>query len=199
MSHMEPLRLSSAEAIRRAAIELFSADPSTSLAAVAARAGVGRATLHRHFASREDLIRDLAIAALDATDEATANLGLEASRADAPAAAAQMFERLVPLADQFHFLARCTVDDPEVERRYAAQVEGLRVLVDDLRAQGHVAEDVPDAWAMALADQLIWTAWSAADAGVDHADAARLATRTFLRGIGPADAARDPERTGGPR
>lgn len=182
MSHMEPIRLSSADAIRRAAIELFSANPGTSLAEVAARAGVGRATLHRHFPSRDDLIRDLAITALDATDAVKDDFE---DHPDARVALARMFELLVPLGDRFHFLARCHVDDPEVIRRYDAQVDDVRELVARLRSQGHLAADVPDAWAIALADSLIWTAWTAAASGaVSAKDTGALAARTFLRGLG---------------
>ncbi len=179
---MEPIRLESREAILTAALELFSTNPGTSLAVVAARAGVGRATLHRHFASRDDLIRELAFSALDATDEAVA--GIE-NAPDARAALEQMFERLVPLADRFHFLARVTVDDPEIDRRYAAQLDGLATLVASLRAEGLVAAAAPTAWAVRVADALIWTAWSAvADGSVPAREAAPLAAQTFLQGLG---------------
>ena len=47
------LRLSSRDAIIEAAFAVFSKNPGAPLADVAGRAGVGRATLHRHFASRE--------------------------------------------------------------------------------------------------------------------------------------------------
>ncbi len=179
---MDTVRITSAEAIRQAALEVFAANPGASLAEVAARAGVGRATLHRHFPSRQDLIRELAIAALDATDGACAGLEHEP---DAMVALGRMFEALVPLADRFHFLSRCPVDDPEVARRYAGQLDGLDRLIAALRTQGHLDPAVPDAWAVALADSLIWTAWSAAAEGsIPVRDAAALATRSFLRGVG---------------
>ena len=96
------------------------------------------------------------------------------------------FECLVPLADQLHFLGRCSIDDPEVVRRYQEQVDGLRSLVARLREQGHLDPSVPDSSAVALANSLIWTSWSAAASGsVPGREAAALATRTFLRGLGP--------------
>ena len=179
---METIRISSRDAVLSAALELFSANPGTSLAAVAARAGVGRATLHRHFPSREELIRALSIAALDATDVAIA--GLE-DELDPLVALEQMFVRLVPLADRFHFLAHLEVDDPEIQRRYAAQLEGLSTLVARLREHGCIDPELPDPWAVRVADSLIWAAWSAvADGSVPPRDAAALAARTFLRGVG---------------
>ncbi|MCG8590687.1 MAG: TetR family transcriptional regulator [Proteobacteria bacterium] len=179
---METIRLTSRDAILAAALELFAENPGTSLAAVAARAGVGRATLHRHFASRDELIRELALAALDATDAAVAGLEEEP---DPQLALEQMFERLVPLADRFHFLARLPVQDPEIDRRYAAQIEGLATLVARLRERGVVDASVPDAWMVRVADSLIWDAWSAvAEGSIPARDATALAVRTFLHGLG---------------
>ncbi len=181
---MESIRPTSHDAILAAALELFAANPGTSLAAVAARAGVGRATLHRHFASRDDLIRELSRVALDATDAALDRLEEET---DPLRALGRMFERLVPLADRFHFLAGLTVDDPEIERRYAAQLEALRGLVVRLREAGVVDARVPDAWAVRVADTLIWAAWSAvAEGSVPARDATDLAVRSFLHGLGGA-------------
>ena len=178
---METIRITSQEAILVAALELFSSNPGTSLAEVAARAGVGRATLHRHFASREALFRALAISALDAIDEAVD--GLE--YADARVSLEQMFERLLPLADRFHFLARVHVEDPEIDRRYAAQLDDLTALVARLRAEGVVADDVSTAWVVHVIDSLIWTAWSAvADGSVPAKEVASLVMRTFLLGLG---------------
>ena len=152
---------------------------------MASRAGVGRATLHRQFASRDELVRQLAVAALDATDAATAGLDAEP---DARVALEAMFARLIPLAEPFHFLSRCPVDDPEVKRRYAGQVEDLGRLIGRLREQGGLDPAVPDAWAVALADSLIWTSWSAAaDGGLSQAQAAALAARSFWRGVGSGD------------
>ena len=55
----KPTRLSAREALIEAAFAVFSRDPSAPLAQVADRAGVGRATLHRYFASRDELVRAL--------------------------------------------------------------------------------------------------------------------------------------------
>ena len=46
--------------IRQAAREVFTADPDAPMAAVAARAGVGISALYRRYASKEDLLRQVA-------------------------------------------------------------------------------------------------------------------------------------------
>ena len=46
--------------IREAAREVFTADPDAPMSAVAARAGVGISALYRRYASKEDLLREVA-------------------------------------------------------------------------------------------------------------------------------------------
>ena len=50
------LRPSVKEAIIDAAIDTLARNPGASLSEIASRAGVGRASLHRHFSSRGDLV-----------------------------------------------------------------------------------------------------------------------------------------------
>lgn len=179
---MDRLRISSREAVLTAAVELLARNPGVSLAAVAARAGVGRATLHRHFATRDALVRALALEALDATDAAVA--GLE-HVADPMEALEQMFERLVPLGDRFQCLAHLPIEDPEVDRRYAEQIDDLTTLIVRLRDERVIDARVPTSWAVRVADSLIWTAWEAfAEGELTARDAAQLALRTFLAGLG---------------
>lgn len=64
------VRLSTRDAIVEAAFAVFSKNPSAALSDVAERAGVGRATLHRHFAGRDELVRALAKIASKEMDEA---------------------------------------------------------------------------------------------------------------------------------
>ncbi|MGI9504413.1 MAG: TetR/AcrR family transcriptional regulator [Geminicoccaceae bacterium] len=67
---MNQIRPQARDAIIEAAFQLFGRDPSASLADIAERAGVGRATLHRHFKGRDDLMVVLAHTAMRELDEA---------------------------------------------------------------------------------------------------------------------------------
>ena len=97
------LKPSSLDAILEAAFELLASNPGASLADIATRAGVGRATLHRYFSSRDDLLLALAKAAMREMDDAVA-----AACADCPTHSDALYrslEALVPLGDRYRFLA----------------------------------------------------------------------------------------------
>jgi len=68
----------SIDAILIAARDVFAEDSSADLGVVAARAGVHRVTLYRHFRSREELISALHNASLDDADAAVLQTNLEA-------------------------------------------------------------------------------------------------------------------------
>ena len=179
-----PLRPPMRQAILDAAIDTFARNPGASLSEIATRAGVGRASLHRHFASRADLIAAASQQCMDEIDAATA-----AALKDAHTARerlSRMLEAVVPLGDRYHFLVSETADDESVRKRYEEELDWLARLVDDLKAEGVIAADAPSSWAVANIDAQVWLAWSEVAAGrLAPAHAADLALRTLLEGLGP--------------
>ena len=172
------------EAIVDAAIDTFARNPGASLAEVAARAGVGRASLHRHFPSRNDLITDITRQCMDEIDAATAK-ALDGARS-AQERLLKMLEAIVPLGDRYHFLSAEAFHDEGLWTRYEEELDWLARLVDDLKAEGVIAADVPRSWAVANIDAQVWLAWSEVAAGkLAPAHAADLALRTLLEGLGP--------------
>ncbi|MCG8467599.1 MAG: TetR/AcrR family transcriptional regulator, partial [Gemmatimonadetes bacterium] len=149
-------------------------------------AGVGRATLYRHFSSREDLIRALAVESIREMDRATAHI--EESATSARHAIELVFEAVAPLGERYHFLTMETslFDDPGVTRSWDRQRRDMSELIELAKEEGSMARDVPTPWAVAAADALIYAAWTAVkDGDVARNDAGRLASRTFLDGLGP--------------
>lgn len=53
------------------AADVLGANPSASLAEVAAAAGIGRTTLHKQYATRQELLKAIAVHVLDRAEEAT--------------------------------------------------------------------------------------------------------------------------------
>ena len=137
------LRPPTRDAIVEAAFDVLSRDPSAALADVAARAGVGRATLHRHFAKREDLIRALALIAIEEMDAAA-----EAACTGAPSyedAFRRMVTVLIPLGDRHGFLAREPVeDDPAIAAEFQRQTDETKAMVEGAKREGLFDPAVPD-------------------------------------------------------
>ena len=171
------------EAIIDAAIDTLARNPGASLSEIAARAGVGRASLHRHFPSRGDLVTAITRQCMDEIDAAT-DEAVQGART-ARERLSRMLEAVIPLGDRYHFLAAEAFDDATLQARHEADLEWLGSLVDELKAEGVVAPDVPRGWVVANIDAQVWLAWSEVAAGnVAPADAAGLAIRTLLQGLG---------------
>lgn len=159
-------------------------NPGASVADIAAKAGVGRATLYRLFPTRDDLVRTLALDSLRQIDEATQAVAYDSLTAEQ--ALAHIVEIIVPLGDRFHFLANepAVLNDPEFKAESERQRNELAELVEAMKAEGSLDRAVSTAWAVATIEALIYAAWSSVDEGsVARRDAAALAFRTMVRGL----------------
>jgi len=176
----------SKEALLAAAATTLSKNPGASLSEIAAKAGVGRATLHRHFPSRDDLIRELALECLRQTDAATDDIPFEAL--SAAEGLRRVLEAVVPLGDRYHFLMQepAAAQGPEITETTERQLAEMAELVEAAKAEGSIAAEVPTAWVVAAIDALVYAAWSAVEDGsVARRDAAALAFRTLIDGLKP--------------
>lgn len=171
------------DAIIEAAFDVFGRDPSASLSDVAAAAGVGRATLHRHFAGRDDLIVALAKQATEELDAAVAKAveGAESWTASLKLSLAA----IIPLANRQWFLAQEPLEHhPDIAEAYAAQRADLIEAIEEAAKEGAFAPDVPAGWIASAYDSLIYAAWEAVRAGeLTAAQAADLAWRTLSSGL----------------
>ncbi|MEO1191845.1 MAG: TetR/AcrR family transcriptional regulator [Pseudomonadota bacterium] len=178
------------QGLLNAAGAVLARNPGAAMAEIAEKAGVGRATLYRHFPTREDLIRALVLESLRQIDEATQDIAID--RLSAEQALAEIVQCIVPLGDRFRFLANeaTVLNDPEIKATYSRQLDELGALVEAMKAEGSLDRAVPTAWVVAAIDALIYAAWNSVDDGaVARRDAAALAFRTVIRGLGPAASA----------
>ena len=155
------------------------------LGEIAERIGIGRATLQRYFPKRQDLLREIALDALREIDIALDSV----LRTDVrPEESLQlMFELLAPLGDRYFYLVSYPdlMDFEDVAKAYEQQLDRLNIFVQDLKQRDVFAPDIPTAWIVQTIDLLIWGAWYAVDNGsVARNDAALLASRTLMRGLG---------------
>lgn len=171
-------------ALLEAAAEVLAAAPHASLAEVATRARLGRATLYRHFDNRDALIA--AIRAEVLARAATALADADLAQCDTREGLRRAAAALVPLGLRFRILLAEGADtDPEFLAARDRTLAPLAALLERGRAAGEVAATPSTAWlAMALAG-LLMTAVRAAAAGVvDPVDAGELVAAAFLDGFG---------------
>jgi len=144
--------------ILEAAFATLANQPTATLAEIANAAGIGRATLHRHFSGRDDLLQAMALKASKELDVA-----IDAATADAESYTAALrlcLEAIIPLADRQHFLAGEQLDRfPTVAAVYARQNAELVAAIDAAKGEGSFDPHLPTEWIAAAYDTVIYTAW----------------------------------------
>lgn len=166
------------------AAEVLVADPAASLAEVAAAAGIGRTTLHKQYATRDDLLCAVGHRAIDLWEQAVDAAG-GADQRDGGLRA--LTGALIPIGPQLAFLWRTPAFDhiTDLEERWVA-VE-RRCLAVLIRAQdrGQLVAGLPDWWLVQTFYSVIYVAAESVRSGkLAPLDAPDLALRTFLHGVG---------------
>ena len=169
------------------AAEVLVADPAASLAQVAQAAGIGRTTLHKHYATRDDLLRAVGHRAVDLWEQALAAV------ADGPDGGLRaIITSMVVVGSQLGFLWRTPAlhRDQALEERSDATQEATLAVLRRAADRGVLAPGTPDWWLLDTFFSLIYVAAeSVAEGKLAPNDAPGLVTSTFLRGIGaPAQA-----------
>jgi AcrR family transcriptional regulator len=171
------------------AAQVLVADPAASLADVAEAAGIGRTTLHKHYATREDLLRAVGDRAIDLCEEA---LGGTAGTEDPDGGLGAMTTAMIPIGPQLAFLWRTPAFDhvKELEVRWGEVQAATMAVLARARASGVIATGIPDWWLLATFFSLVYVAAESVQSGhLAPLDAPGLVLRTFLHGIGAAPAA----------
>jgi AcrR family transcriptional regulator len=166
------------------AAEVLVADPAASLAEVAEAAGIGRTTLHKHYATREDLLRAVGDRALELWEHAVGGMtGTEDPDGGLCAATAAM----IPIGPQLAFLWRTPAFDhvTEIDARWCAVEAATLAILKRAQARGVVAAGIPDWWLLRTFFSLVYVAAESVQSGqLAPLDAPGFALGTFLHGIG---------------
>jgi AcrR family transcriptional regulator len=176
------------------AAEVLVADPAASLAEVAAAAGIGRTTLHKHYATRDDLLCAVGHRAIDLWEQA---MSVVTGTGDPDGGLRATTAAMIPIGPQLAFLWRTPAFDHVTELDERWKTAEARVLAVLKRAQdrGVVSGSVPDWWLLQTFYSVIYVAAESVSSGkLAPLDAPDLALSTFLHGIGaPRDTGAPPD------
>ena len=180
---MNVVRPKTEDAIIEAAFAVFAESPAASLGDVAARAGVGRATLHRYFPGRNELLRALAKVASSEIDTA-----IEKATADATSCEEELrltLFAIVPLATRQWFIANAGIDaDPEVAALHKRNREIFCAEIETAKEAGLFDPHTPTVWIAEAYENLVFAAWALVQSGeATPKQAANLAWNTFATGL----------------
>lgn len=175
-----------------AALTALNRQPTATMGEIATAVGSSRATLHRHFSSREALIAEIAVRAVDRWELTQEQAGIrEASESTDPAVIAAALDALlrqyaldaadfgIVLTDDFAASA------PEMKERGLAIVEREVVFYAQAQKVGVLRADLPPRW---IADVVYGLMVSARESmrwgNVARRDLSDLVVDTFLKGVG---------------
>jgi AcrR family transcriptional regulator len=174
-----------------AAVDALASDPEASMAEIARRAGVVRATIYVHFPTREallDAVTHRAIAEVaQIIDAAKPDHGPPAEALARVVAATWQrlgrYHALVAINTQQHAHA-------ELRQRHSSVLATLQPLIERGQADGTFRADVPAAWHLSMLMALMHAASGELGAGrVTDADAATALVATILGAVSDRHAA----------
>jgi len=164
--------------------EVLVARPAASLAEVAAAVGMSRTTLHKHYATREDLVRAVGVRATDVWEQAVDRVADKPGTEDG---LRDLFAALIESAPQLAFLWRNPAldEDEELTQRYIGVQNRFLAVLDRARSRGLINASTPDWWMLQTVFGLVYTAWESVEVGkLAPLDAPDLVLRTLLHGLG---------------
>jgi AcrR family transcriptional regulator len=169
-----------------AAARVLADDPAAGMADIACCAELGRATLYRHFASREALIEGVRQVA----DEETGAIVERHTAPDAPGTPTErldtIVEGLLEVGDRYRFLLAHPAPDAQRERRRARYGPAVIALIRSAQQAGQMDPDADPQWiAMTFGGLLQAGAQAVSRGDLTLAEAKDFVLRGLLSGYGP--------------
>jgi AcrR family transcriptional regulator len=145
------------DAIVEAAARTLAANPRAVMQDIAAEAGLHRATVHRHFPTRDDLIVAVRRRALDAVAVVLRDV---VDRAGAPVeeTLGRVTSALLEVGDRYRLYLYTTWQDASIEERRGELSDPVIDLLTTGQSEGVVRRDLPVPQLNAAYGGLIWAA-----------------------------------------
>ena len=172
------------KAILESATELLALKPTSTLKEIADYSRIGIATLHRHFASREALLDELAMNAARLVSEALASVNFDDH--DARGSLNDLISLLIPLGNKISFLGTATYSHSNLqviqeEKRLQQPVLNA---IKKWQQTGQLRNDLPAKWIMVVLYELLFISWQEIQAGnIARNDATGYLLITTLNGF----------------
>jgi AcrR family transcriptional regulator len=177
------------------ATRLLAQDPAVGVGEIAHAAGVGRATLYRHFPTREDLLAAIDERAFEETEAAFAASRL--AEGTATAALERLVTALLEVGDRYRFLLAedaLAIKRKHHRERNERQAATLFALVERGQAAGEFSRSIAPRWMLAVFGAVIVAAIrEIAEGRLDREEAPAVVTDSLLYGYGsvPHEASRE--------
>jgi TetR/AcrR family transcriptional regulator, mexCD-oprJ operon repressor len=176
----------SVAAILAAALDALAGDPDVSMAEIARRAGVVRATIYVHFPTRESLLD--AVMERAVADVARAMTDAEPQRGEPKEALERVLRATWKELGRFHALLAINIGRLSVEelhRRHLPMTTLLVPLIERGQKTGVFRSDLPVAWDVAVIRSIVHTASAELKSGrISAADVEPVMLETVLAAIG---------------
>ncbi|GER90345.1 hypothetical protein KDW_45070 [Dictyobacter vulcani] len=174
------------DAIQDIAIKTLITNNGASMHDIAVAAGIGRTTLHRYFASRDDMLRALLLSAFQDIEQAMTECQIETGTA--LEALERIITVLMPIGHRFTFLLGAwpfAEDNKELKSRELRLLYQLEGLVQRGQKEKSLRTDLPVRWIIDTMTALLFMAWQRiSDGYIAPRDASKLIMTTLLTGVG---------------
>src|SRR3954454_18075737 len=156
----------SVQAILEDALEALASDPEASMAEIARRAGVVRATIYAHFPTRDsllDAVMEYAVAQVARATEAA-----EPARGEPAEALERVLRATWRQLSRFHALLAINtarLSAKELHRRHLPVMTQLAPLIERGQKDGSFRRDVPVSWHLAVIRALVHPASAELESG----------------------------------
>jgi len=175
-------------AITNAAVEALASDPDASMAAIARRAGVVRATIYMHFPTRESLLDAVMAEATGRVAEAIRNA--EPGRGEPKEALERVILATWRQLSEFHSILQINMrrlSAQELRRRHLPVTTQFIPLLERGQQEGVFRADVSATWLIAVVRAIVHAASTELQVGrLSEAEVEQTMLTTTLAAVAPA-------------
>jgi TetR/AcrR family transcriptional repressor of mexCD-oprJ operon len=173
--------------ILEAAVDALASDPDASMAEIARRAGVVRATIYMHFPTRTTLLD--AVQEYATTQVADAIRGAEPDRGEPVEALERVLRATWQQLSEFHSVLGLNINRlsaKELRRRHLPMTTQFIPLLERGQAEGVFRNDVSAEWLIAVVRAIVHVASTEVEAGrLPQGDVERTMLTTAVAAISP--------------